>query len=247
MAKRKTPRPPTPRRARATGGGSTRRSPSRSAAARTHSPKASSTTRKGGRPAATRKASTTKGKQRKRPVTKAGPVKAARKRTPVKAKTPHRAAPKRATAARRAPARPKAPATRRAARPEPEREETTFRMPPSSLNMDRRPSAARSGRAEMEEALAEHTETSPALTGGDVDADWESAYASGDEAPGGDMPTPDQGVVEEIGAALGVEYQDDEELKGAVKIEERDHHRWELDPASAEDYKERAKPERRGR
>ena len=32
----------------------------------------------------------------------------------------------------------------------------------------------------------------PALTGGDVDVDWENAYFSGDEAPGGDNPTPDQ-------------------------------------------------------
>ena len=54
----------------------------------------------------------------------------------------------------------------------------------------------------MEEALAEHTETGPALTAGDVDADWESAYSTGDEAPGGDMPTPDQNVVEDIGTAL---------------------------------------------
>ena len=78
--------------------------------------------------------------------------------------------------------------------------------------------------------------SSPALTAGDVDADWATAYSSGDEAPGGDMPTPDQGVVEDIGAALGVGYADDEELRGADKIEDRDRHRWELDPASADDY-----------
>jgi hypothetical protein len=113
--------------------------------------------------------------------------------------------------------------------------------PPSSLDLDRRPSAARSGRAEMEEALHQHTSTGPALTGGDVDANWESAYNTGDEAPGGDMPTPDQGVVEEIGTALGVQYADDEELKGVDKIEQRDRHRWELDPASSEDYQDRAR------
>jgi hypothetical protein len=113
--------------------------------------------------------------------------------------------------------------------------------PPSSLNMDRRGSAARSGRAAMRHAKKEHTETGPALTGGDVDADWEDAYAVGDEAPGGDNPTPDQDVVDEIGAALGVTYQDDEELKAADKIIERDKHRWELDPASAEDYKDHDK------
>jgi hypothetical protein len=87
----------------------------------------------------------------------------------------------------------------------------------------------------------EHTETSPALTGGDVDADWEEAYTSGEEAPGGENPTPDQDVVEEIGRALGVEYDDAEELKGADKIVQRDRHRWELDPASADDYRDRTK------
>jgi uncharacterized protein DUF6335 len=110
--------------------------------------------------------------------------------------------------------------------------------PPSSLNMDRHGSAARSGRAALKHAKNEHTETSPALTGGDVDADWEDAYAVGDEAPGGDNPTPDQDRVDDIGRALGIEYQDNEELKGADKIADRDKHRWELDPASAEDYPE---------
>ena len=113
--------------------------------------------------------------------------------------------------------------------------------PPSSLDLDRRPSAARSGRAEMEEKLQEHTSTGPDLTAGDVDADWEAAYNTGDEAPGGDMPTPDQAVVGEIGTAIGVEYADNEELKGVDKIEERDRHRWELDPASSEDYQDRAR------
>jgi Family of unknown function (DUF6335) len=119
--------------------------------------------------------------------------------------------------------------------------EESLQTPPSSLNMDRHGSAARSGRAAFRHAKKEHTETSPAMTGGDVDADWEDAYAVGDEAPGGDNPTPDQDIVDEIGAALGVTYQDDEELKAADKIIERDRHRWELDPASAEDYKDHDK------
>ena len=117
--------------------------------------------------------------------------------------------------------------------------EETVPEPPSSLNMNRKASAARTGRAEMRQARREHTETSPALTGGDVDADWEDAYAVGDEAPGGDNPTPDQDVVDDIGRSLGVEYQDNEELKPADKITERDKHRWELDPASSEDYRDR--------
>jgi len=117
--------------------------------------------------------------------------------------------------------------------------EESVQGPPSSLNLDRHGSAARTGRANLRHAKHEHTETSPALTGGDVDADWEDAYAVGDEAPGGDNPTPDQDVVDDIGRALGVEYQDNEELKGADKIADRDKKRWELDPASAEDYKDR--------
>ena len=63
---------------------------------------------------------------------------------------------------------------------------------------------------------------SPAITGGDVDVDVENAYFTGDEAPGGDNPTPDQEVVDDIGKALGVEYQDNEELKASDKVTERD-------------------------
>jgi hypothetical protein len=111
--------------------------------------------------------------------------------------------------------------------------------PPSSLNLDRSASSARSGRQELKERYDKHTETSPALTGGDVDADWESAYSTGDEAPGGDNPTPDQNNVDDIGLALGVEYEDNEELEGADKIEERDRHRWEDNPASSDDFDER--------
>ena len=62
---------------------------------------------------------------------------------------------------------------------------------------------------------------------------------SGDEAPGGDNPTPDQEVVDDIGKALGIEYQDNEELRSGDKLVDRDRRRWELDPASSEDYKER--------
>ena len=108
--------------------------------------------------------------------------------------------------------------------------------PPSSLDMDRTASSARSGARELRERIHQHNETSPAITAGDVDADWESAYSVGDEAPGGDNPTPDQDVVDDIGKALGVQYEDNEELKGEKKISDRDKNRWELDPASAEDY-----------
>ena len=131
----------------------------------------------------------------------------------------------------------KAPALNRARRTAPD--DDLVPTPPSSLDLDRSASAVRTGRRELRERYAEHTETSPALTAGDVDADWESAYSVGDEAPGGDNPTPDQDIVDDIGRALGVEYQDNEELKSTDKITERDKHRWELDPASSDDYKDR--------
>ncbi len=110
---------------------------------------------------------------------------------------------------------------------------------PSTLGTSPAASAAKTGRDELRQKLGRHTSSSPALTAGDVDADWESADSTGDEAPGGDNPTPDQDVVDEIGRALGVEYEDDEELQGGDEIADRDRHRWELDPNSAEDTDER--------
>jgi hypothetical protein len=155
---------------------------------------------------------------------------AARKRTAAKASA-------RKAAARKAPAvARKVPALNRERRIV--RDEDIVPSPPSSLDLDRSASSARSGRRELSEKFHEHTETSPAITGGDIDADWESAYSVGDEAPGGDNPTPDQDIVDDIGKALGVQYEDNEELKGEKKISDRDKKRWELDPASAEDYNE---------
>lgn len=109
---------------------------------------------------------------------------------------------------------------------------------PSTLDNPSSRSGTRTGYEEMREKLHEHTSSSPALTAGDVDADWASADSTGDEAPGGDNPTPDQDVVDEIGRALGVEYDDAEELQGGDEIAERDHHRWEFDPASKDDFEE---------
>jgi hypothetical protein len=115
----------------------------------------------------------------------------------------------------------------------------TVQTPPSSLDMDRHASAARTGRAEMNQTLRNHRGMSSSIAAGDVDVDVEDAYFTGEEAPGGDNSTPDQDVVDDIGKALGVVYDDAEELKASDKVVERDKHRWELDPASAEDYKER--------
>ena len=213
--------------------------------------------RKAAKKAARKKASTS----RKAVARKAAPKKAAARKVSPKKAAPRKAAAKKAglkkTAARRIPVRRAAPVLKRPARvvgpiakaakktaarrPGPARAGNTAPIRgaiPSSLVSGGSSSSARTGREELLQHINEHNETSPAITAGDVDADWQLAYSSGDEAPGGDNPTPDQDVVDEIGEALGVNYEDGEELKGAAKIEDRDKHRWELDPASKDDFDE---------
>ncbi len=101
------------------------------------------------------------------------------------------------------------------------------------------------GSQKLAERLREHTEADPALAGGDIDARWEEAESAGDEAVGGSVATPDQNVVDELGKGAGITYADDEELKVGEKEENRDKHRWELDPASSEDYQDRVRDENR--
>ena len=141
---------------------------------------------------------------------------------------------KKAPAKKAAPAR-KAAAPKKAGNPS----GTVRAVMPSSLAKPPASTGIDTGRAELRQKVRQHTSTSPALTGGDVDADWGRADTVGDEAPGGDNPTPDQDVVDEIGRALGVEYDDDEELRGGDEIADRDRHRWELDPESSEDFDDR--------
>jgi hypothetical protein len=101
------------------------------------------------------------------------------------------------------------------------------------------------GSARLAERLRQNPNTDPSLSGGDVDAGWDMAESQGDEAVTGSMPTPGQNDVEETGRAMGVTYQDNEELKVGEKERARDKSRWELDPASSEDYIERVRDEER--
>jgi hypothetical protein len=98
------------------------------------------------------------------------------------------------------------------------------------------------GRQHMLDKLREHHSTSPKLSGGDVDAAWEDADV-GEESVGGENPTPDQDIAEELGKAVGLSYQHNEPLHTNEKIAARDQSRWELDPASSEGYEERMKHE----
>lgn len=76
------------------------------------------------------------------------------------------------------------------------------------------------------------------VAGGDIDAAWDQADV-GEETVGGTTPTPDQDIVDEIGRAVGVVYEDAESLHTTEKLERRDAQRWELHPASSEDFAER--------
>jgi hypothetical protein len=71
----------------------------------------------------------------------------------------------------------------------------------------------------------------------------EESYKVGEEAIGGFNTTTDDDLVDEMGEAAGLVYQDDEPLHTTEKVEDRDRHRWELDPASSEDYKQRVNHE----
>ncbi len=113
-----------------------------------------------------------------------------------------------------------------------------------------RPAAAedRGEIVELAAEMARHTETSPVLTGGDVDADWTRAHMSGEEAVGGSVATPDQDIVAEIGHALGVEQAPDAEVRASEEIlRDRDHLRWHLERDAADAEEGRPSPRREGK
>lgn len=97
------------------------------------------------------------------------------------------------------------------------------------------------GSKQLADRLQNNPGTDPTLSGGDIDARWEDAESGGDETVGGSTATPGRNNLDEIGRAAGVTYADGEVLMVGEKEEGRDKHRWELDPASSEDYAERTK------
>lgn len=84
----------------------------------------------------------------------------------------------------------------------------------------------------LAQRLRNNTASSPKDAGGDLDASWEDVNDSGSESVGGDNPTPDQSMVEENANAMGVNFEDNEELEFIDKIERRDRDRYELDENS---------------
>lgn len=99
----------------------------------------------------------------------------------------------------------------------------------------------------LAEEIGSHHETGPGLTGGDVDADWQRAHMSGEEAVGGSVQTPDQDTVDDLTHALGVEEDLRSPIHGVEEIlAERDRLRWDLEEAAAAEEGEKEE-EREGR
>jgi len=85
---------------------------------------------------------------------------------------------------------------------------------------------------ELLERINEHNSSSPADSGGDIDAEWEDVNDSGAESVFGHNPTPDQSDVEENAHAMGINFEDNEPLDLLEKMEKRDRNRYELDEDS---------------
>ncbi len=85
---------------------------------------------------------------------------------------------------------------------------------------------------ELIERLEENHASSPADSGGDIDATWEKVNTTGAESVFGHNPTPDQSDVEENAHAMGINFEDKEPLDFVKKMEKRDEERFELDEDS---------------
>jgi hypothetical protein len=85
---------------------------------------------------------------------------------------------------------------------------------------------------QLAQRLRNNTAASPGDSGGDLDASWGDENDSGEESVAGDNPTPDQSDVEENAHAVGVNFEDNQELDFSEQLERRDRDRFELDPRS---------------
>ncbi len=94
----------------------------------------------------------------------------------------------------------------------------------------------RGAAGELLRLVEERHETGPAVSGGDIDADWQRGQSSGEEAVGGSVATPDQDVVDEIGRALGVEQPSDAPVRTSVEIlSARDRDYWRRERRAKEE------------
>ena len=91
------------------------------------------------------------------------------------------------------------------------------------------------GRRLVEREFEKYHSVGLELPAGEVNVRWQEAEDSGAETPGGHVTTPDQDNVDEIGRAVGMEFQDNQELSAPWEIlSRRDRRRWEMDKRSAD-------------
>lgn len=89
--------------------------------------------------------------------------------------------------------------------------------------------------AELAQRLHDHHSSSPADSGGDIDASWEEVNSSGSESVFGHNPTPDQSDVEDNAHAMGIDFEDNEPLNFTRKMDRRDRDRFEMKEISKAD------------
>jgi hypothetical protein len=110
-------------------------------------------------------------------------------------------------------------------------------LPDPEIEAERQDEIASTPKAPQEllERVHEHHSSSPADSGGDIDAEWEDVNDSGAESVFGHNPTPDQSDVEDNAHAMGINFEDNEPLDLLEKMEKRDRNRFELDESSKSD------------
>lgn len=86
--------------------------------------------------------------------------------------------------------------------------------------------------SELAQRLFDHHSSSPADSGGDIDASWEEVNGSGSESVFGHNPTPDQSDVEDNAHAMGIDFEDNEPLDFTKKFNKRDSERFEMRESS---------------
>ena len=94
------------------------------------------------------------------------------------------------------------------------------------------------GSRRLAEQRSSSDSQSPELTDGALDAAWNGSDVD-EESRDGSASTPDQNSVDELGEQAGLTFRDYEFVDAPGKVGRRDRDRWELEPASSEDYCER--------
>jgi hypothetical protein len=161
---------------------------------------------------------------------------------------PRRTTAKRAT--RKRPAGPRAATRRARTKPAGKKraaasasKRARARKPAPAGRRDRADSEERGRTVALLREVTDHHETGPAASAGDVDADWQRAQSSGEEAAGGSVSTPDQDRVDDIGHALGVEQPAEAPLRTSEEIlEERDRRYWDLERRAGRKADQRREP-----